>query len=181
METARPMDRLIIGDVGYGKTEVAMRAAFKAVMDGRQVAILSPTTILAYQHFESFCKRFAAFPAKIELLSRFRSTKEQKAVVEEAEKSNVDVLIGTHRVLSNDVKLPKLGLVVVDEEQRFGVATQREAKAAQEKGRCTDTLATPIPRTLNMSLLGMRDMSIIETPPRIDLAINTQVVQFLKA
>ena len=178
METARPMDRLIIGDVGYGKTEVAMRAAFKAVMDGRQVAILSPTTILAYQHFESFCKRFAAFPAKIELLSRFRSTKEQKSVVEQAEKSNVDVLIGTHRVLSNDVKLPKLGLVVVDEEQRFGVAHKEKLKQLKKKVDVLTLSATPIPRTLNMSLLGMRDMSIIETPPRDRLAINTQVVQF---
>jgi transcription-repair coupling factor (superfamily II helicase) len=122
METARPMDRLIIGDVGYGKTEVAMRAAFKAVMDGKQVAVLSPTTVLAYQHFETFCKRFAAFPAKIDLLSRFRSTKEQKLLVEETAKGDVDVVIGTHRILSNDVKMPKLGLVVVDEEQRFGVA-----------------------------------------------------------
>ncbi|HUR99368.1 MAG TPA: transcription-repair coupling factor [Pyrinomonadaceae bacterium] len=178
METARPMDRLIIGDVGYGKTEVAMRAAFKAVMDGKQVAILSPTTILAYQHYESFCKRFAAFPAKIDLLSRFRSSKEQKAVVEQAEKANVDVLIGTHRVLSNDVKLPKLGLVVVDEEQRFGVAHKEKLKQLKKKVDVLTLSATPIPRTLNMSLLGMRDMSVIETPPRDRLAINTQVVQF---
>ena len=178
METARPMDRLIIGDVGYGKTEVAMRAAFKAVMDGKQVAILSPTTILAYQHYETFSKRFAAFPAKIDLLSRFRSTKEQKAVVEQAEKAAVDVLIGTHRVLSNDVKLPKLGLVVVDEEQRFGVAHKEKLKQLKKKVDVLTLSATPIPRTLNMSLLGMRDMSVIETPPRDRLAINTQVVQF---
>ncbi len=129
METPAPMDRLIIGDVGYGKTEVAMRAAFKAVMDGKQAAILTPTTVLAYQHFESFSKRFAAFPVKIDLLSRFRSTKEQKSVVELAQKGDVDVLIGTHRILSNDVSLPKLGLVVVDEEQRFGVGTQGKAQA----------------------------------------------------
>ncbi|MEO6333548.1 MAG: transcription-repair coupling factor [Pyrinomonadaceae bacterium] len=178
METARPMDRLIIGDVGYGKTEVAMRAAFKAVMDGKQVAILSPTTVLAYQHYETFCKRFAAFPAKIDLLSRFRSSKEQKAVVEEAEKGNVDVVIGTHRVLSNDVKMPKLGLVVVDEEQRFGVAHKEKLKQLKKKVDVLTLSATPIPRTLNMSLLGMRDMSVIETPPRDRLAINTQVVQF---
>ncbi len=178
METAIPMDRLIIGDVGYGKTEVAMRAAFKAVMDGKQVAILTPTTILAYQHFESFRKRFAAFPAKIELLSRFRSTKEQKAVVEASEKGNVDVVIGTHRILSNDVKLPKLGLVVVDEEQRFGVAHKEKLKQLKKKVDVLTLSATPIPRTLNMSLLGMRDMSVIETPPRDRLAINTQVVQF---
>ena len=178
METALPMDRLIIGDVGYGKTEVAMRAAFKAVMDGKQVAILTPTTILAYQHFETFKQRFAAFPVSIELLSRFRSTKEQKSVVERTEKGEVDVLIGTHRVLSNDVKLPKLGLVVVDEEQRFGVAHKEKLKHLKKKVDVLTLSATPIPRTLNMSLLGMRDMSVIETPPRDRLAINTQVVQF---
>ncbi len=178
METPRPMDRLIIGDVGYGKTEVAMRAAFKAVMDGKQVAVLTPTTILAYQHFESFRRRFAAFPAKIELLSRFRSSNEQKAVVKAAETGDVDVIIGTHRVLSNDVKLPKLGLVVVDEEQRFGVAHKEKLKQLKKKVDVLTLSATPIPRTLNMSLLGMRDMSVIETPPRDRLAINTQVVQF---
>ena len=178
METAIPMDRLIIGDVGYGKTEVAMRAAFKAVMDGKQVAVLTPTTILAYQHFESFRKRFAAFPAKIDLLSRFRSSKEQKSVVESAEKGDVDVVIGTHRILSNDVKIPKLGLVVVDEEQRFGVAHKEKLKHLKKKVDVLTLSATPIPRTLNMSLLGMRDMSVIETPPRDRLAINTQVVQF---
>jgi transcription-repair coupling factor (superfamily II helicase) len=178
METLTPMDRLIVGDVGYGKTEVAMRAAFKAVMDSKQVAVLTPTTVLAYQHFESFKKRFAAFPVSIELLSRFRSPKEQKAVVEKAEKSELDILIGTHRILSNDVKLPKLGLVVVDEEQRFGVAHKEKLKQLKKKVDVLTLSATPIPRTLNMSLLGMRDMSVIETPPRDRLAINTQVVQF---
>jgi transcription-repair coupling factor (superfamily II helicase) len=178
METAVPMDRLVIGDVGYGKTEVAMRAAFKAVMDGKQAAILAPTTILAYQHYESFKKRFAAFPAKVELLSRFRSAKEQKSVVEAAGKSEVDILIGTHRILSQDVKLPKLGLVVVDEEQRFGVAHKEKLKQLKKKVDVLTLSATPIPRTLNMSLLGMRDLSVIETPPRDRLAINTQVVQF---
>ncbi|HKX84643.1 MAG TPA: DEAD/DEAH box helicase, partial [Pyrinomonadaceae bacterium] len=178
METPRPMDRLIIGDVGYGKTEVAMRAAFKAVMDGKQVAVLTPTTILAYQHYETFKRRFAAFPAKIDLLSRFRSTKEQKGVVEIAEKGDLDVLVGTHRILSTDVKLPKLGLVVVDEEQRFGVAHKEKLKHLKKKVDVLTLSATPIPRTLNMSLLGMRDMSVIETPPRDRLAINTQVVQF---
>ncbi|HJS51610.1 MAG TPA: transcription-repair coupling factor [Pyrinomonadaceae bacterium] len=178
METPRPMDRLIIGDVGYGKTEVAMRAAFKAVMDGKQVAILSPTTILAYQHYESFRKRFAAFPAKIDLLSRFRSKSEQKSVTETAKNGDIDVLIGTHRILSNDVSLPKLGLLVVDEEQRFGVAHKEKLKQLKKKVDVLTLSATPIPRTLNMSLIGMRDMSIIETPPRDRLAINTQVVQF---
>jgi transcription-repair coupling factor (superfamily II helicase) len=178
METPRPMDRLIIGDVGYGKTEVAMRAAFKAVMDGKQVAVLSPTTILAYQHFESFRKRFAAFPAKIDLLSRFRSKAEQKTVAETAKNGDVDVLIGTHRILSNDVSIPKLGLLVVDEEQRFGVAHKEKLKQLKKKVDVLTLSATPIPRTLNMSLIGMRDMSVIETPPRDRLAINTQVVQF---
>ena len=178
METPAPMDRLIIGDVGYGKTEVAMRAAFKAVMDGKQAAILTPTTVLAYQHFESFSKRFAAFPVKIDLLSRFRSTKEQRSVVELAQKGDVDVLIGTHRILSSDVSLPKLGLVVVDEEQRFGVAHKEKLKHLKKKVDVLTLSATPIPRTLNMSLLGMRDLSVIETPPRDRLAINTQVVQF---
>ena len=178
MQTAVPMDRLVVGDVGYGKTEVAMRGAFKAVMDNKQVAILTPTTVLAYQHAESFKKRFAAFPVKIELLSRFRSPKEQKSVVERAEKGEVDILIGTHRILSNDVKLPKLGLVVVDEEQRFGVAHKEKLKQLKKKVDVLTLSATPIPRTLNMSLLGMRDMSVIETPPRDRLAINTQVLQF---
>ena len=178
MQTAVPMDRLIVGDVGYGKTEVAMRGAFKAVMDNKQVAILAPTTVLAYQHFESFKQRFAAFPVKIELLSRFRSAKEQKEVVKAAEENKVDILIGTHRILSADVKLPNLGLVVVDEEQRFGVAHKERLKQLKKKVDVLTLSATPIPRTLNMSLLGMRDMSVIETPPRDRLAINTQVVQF---
>jgi transcription-repair coupling factor (superfamily II helicase) len=178
METPRPMDRLIIGDVGYGKTEVAMRAAFKAVMDGKQVAVLSPTTILAYQHYESFRKRFAAFPAKIDLLSRFRSKGEQKSVTDSAKNGDIDVLIGTHRILSNDVTLPKLGLLVVDEEQRFGVAHKEKLKQLKKKVDVLTLSATPIPRTLNMSLIGMRDMSVIETAPRDRLAINTQVVQF---
>lgn len=178
MENATPMDRLIIGDVGYGKTEVAMRAAFKAVMDGKQVAVLTPTTVLAYQHAETFKKRFSAFPVTIELLSRFRSSKEQKDVVEKTEKGSVDILIGTHRILSNDVKLPKLGLLIVDEEQRFGVAHKEKLKQLKKKVDVLTLSATPIPRTLNMSLLGMRDMSVIETPPRDRLAINTQVVQF---
>lgn len=178
MQTAIPMDRLLCGDVGYGKTEVAMRAAFKAVMDAKQVAILTPTTVLAYQHYDTFRKRFAAFPVKIELLSRFRTQKEQKAVVEQAEKGSIDILIGTHRILSNDVAVPKLGLVVVDEEQRFGVAHKEKLKKLKKKVDVLTLSATPIPRTLNMSLMGMRDMSVIETPPRDRLAINTQVVQF---
>ena len=178
METPTPMDRLIIGDVGYGKTEVAMRAAFKAVMDGKQVAVLTPTTVLSYQHFETFKKRFSAFPVKIEMISRFRSRAEQKEIVEITEKGDVDILIGTHRILSTDVKFSKLGLVIVDEEQRFGVAHKEKLKQLKKKVDVLTLSATPIPRTLNMSMMGMRDMSVIETPPRDRLAIHTQVVQF---
>jgi transcription-repair coupling factor (superfamily II helicase) len=178
MEEAVPMDRLLCGDVGYGKTEVAMRAAFKAVMEGKQVAVLTPTTVLAYQHFETFRQRFAAFPVKVELLSRFRSIKEQKTVVKRVESGEVDILIGTHRVLSKDVRFRDLGLVVVDEEQRFGVAHKERLKQLKKRVDVLTLSATPIPRTLNMSLMGLRDMSLIETPPRDRLAIQTQVVQF---
>jgi transcription-repair coupling factor (superfamily II helicase) len=177
METATPMDRLLCGDVGYGKTEVAMRAAFKAVMDGKQAAILTPTTVLAYQHFDTFRQRFAPFPVKIELLSRFRSAKEQRAVVKRVEGGEVDVVIGTHRMLSKDVGFRDLGLVVVDEEQRFGVAHKERLKQLKKRVDVLTLSATPIPRTLNMSLSGLRDMSLIETPPSDRLAIQTQVVQ----
>jgi len=177
METATPMDRLLCGDVGYGKTEVAMRAAFKAVMDGKQTAVLTPTTVLAYQHFETFRQRFAAFPVKVDLLSRFRSSKEQKDVVKRVEGGEVDVVIGTHRMLSKDVSFRDLGLVVVDEEQRFGVAHKERLKQLKKRVDVLTLSATPIPRTLNMSLSGLRDMSLIETPPSDRLAIQTQVVQ----
>jgi transcription-repair coupling factor (superfamily II helicase) len=178
MEEAVPMDRLLCGDVGYGKTEVAMRAAFKAVMEGKQVAVLTPTTVLAYQHFETFRTRFAAFPVRVELLSRFRSPKEQREVVKQVESGEIDILIGTHRILSKDVRFRDLGLVVVDEEQRFGVAHKERLKQLKKKVDVLTLSATPIPRTLNMSLMGLRDMSLIETPPRDRLAIQTQVVQF---
>jgi len=178
MEQDLPMDRLIVGDVGYGKTEVAMRAAFKAVMDNKQVVVLTPTTVLAYQHFETFKNRFAAFPVKIELLSRFRSKAEQKQILEAVEEGKIDILIGTHRIFSNDVKIPRLGLLVVDEEQRFGVAHKEKLKKMKKAVDVLTLSATPIPRTLNMALLGLRDISIIETPPRDRLAINTQIAQF---
>ena len=178
MEEPVPMDRLLCGDVGYGKTEVAMRAAFKSVMEGKQAAILTPTTVLAYQHYDTFRNRFAPFPVKVELLSRFRSSKEQKEVVKKIETGEVDVIIGTHRILSKDVQFKDLGLVVVDEEQRFGVAHKERLKHLKKKVDVLTLSATPIPRTLNMSLSGMRDMSLIETPPRDRLAIQTQVVQF---
>ena len=177
METPTPMDRLLCGDVGYGKTEVAMRAAFKAVMDGKQAAVLTPTTVLAYQHFDTFRQRFAPFPVKVELLSRFRSPKEQKDVTKRVESGEVDVVIGTHRMLSKDVSFRDLGLVVVDEEQRFGVAHKERLKQLKKRVDVLTLSATPIPRTLNMSLSGLRDMSLIETPPSDRLAIQTQVVQ----
>jgi transcription-repair coupling factor (superfamily II helicase) len=178
METPTPMDRLLCGDVGYGKTEVAMRATFKAVMEGKQAAVLTPTTVLAYQHFDTFRSRFAPFPMKIELLSRFRSPKEQKEVAKRLEAGDLDVVIGTHRMLSKDVRFRDLGLVVVDEEQRFGVAHKERLKQLKKRVDVLTLSATPIPRTLNMSLSGLRDMSVIETPPRDRLAIQTQVVQF---
>jgi len=178
MEQPTPMDRLLCGDVGYGKTEVAMRAAFKAVMEGKQAAVLTPTTVLAYQHYDTFRSRFAPFPVKIELLSRFRSAKEQKEVTKRVESGEIDVVIGTHRLLSKDVRFKELGIVVVDEEQRFGVAHKERLKHLKKRVDVLTLSATPIPRTLNMSLSGLRDMSLIETPPRDRLAIQTQVVQF---
>ncbi|MCI0490985.1 MAG: transcription-repair coupling factor, partial [Blastocatellia bacterium] len=178
MENAEPMDRLIVGDVGYGKTEVAMRAAFKSVMEGKQVALLAPTTVLVYQHFKTFQKRFGAFPMRIEMLSRFRTAKEQKEVIKNIEAGTVDIVVGTHRLLSKDIRFKDLGLLVVDEEQRFGVAHKERIKHMRKKVDVIAMSATPIPRTLNMSLAGLRDMSVIETPPRDRLAIQTHVVQF---
>jgi transcription-repair coupling factor len=178
MERAEPSDRLIVGDVGYGKTEVAMRAAFKAVMENKQVAVLAPTTVLTFQHFKTFQQRFAAFPVRIDMLSRFRTTKEQKETIKAIEEGRVDIIIGTHRLLSKDVKFKDLGLLIVDEEQRFGVAHKERIKQMRKKVDVIAMSATPIPRTLNMSLAGLRDMSIIETPPRDRLAIQTHVVPF---
>jgi transcription-repair coupling factor (superfamily II helicase) len=178
MERAAPMDRLLCGDVGYGKTEVAMRAAFKAVADSKQVAVLSPTTVLAFQHFETFKHRFAAFPVRIDMLSRFRSTAEQKKTLVDLEAGKVDIVIGTHRLLSKDVKFQDLGLLIVDEEQRFGVAHKERLKEMSKNVDALALSATPIPRTLHMSLVGLRDMSLIETPPRDRLAIQTVVAPF---
>ncbi len=172
------MDRLLCGDVGYGKTEVAMRAAFKAVQDGKQVAVLTPTTILSFQHFETFKKRFAQFPIKIEMISRFRTAKEQKEIVEQVETGRVDILIGTHRLLSKDIKFQDLGLLVVDEEQRFGVRHKERLKQMRKEIDVLAMSATPIPRTLHMSLVGLRDMSVIETPPKDRMAIQTVVAKF---
>jgi transcription-repair coupling factor (superfamily II helicase) len=178
MEQITPMDRLLCGDVGYGKTEVAMRAAFKAVQDGKQVAVLTPTTVLSFQHFETFKKRFSQFPIKIEMISRFRTPKEQKQIVEEVESGRVDVLIGTHRLLSKDIKFQDLGLLVVDEEQRFGVRHKERLKQMRKEIDVLAMSATPIPRTLHMSLVGLRDMSVIETPPKDRMAIQTVVAKF---
>jgi len=178
MEASSPMDRLLCGDVGYGKTEVAMRAAFKAVMDGKQVAFLAPTTVLALQHLKTLQARFAAFPVRIDMVSRFRSKAEQKATLEHLVNGRLDIIVGTHRLLSKDVKFHDLGLLVVDEEQRFGVAHKERLKQLRKNVDVLTMSATPIPRTLNMSLVGIRDMSVIETPPRDRIAIQTHVVKF---
>ncbi len=178
MESTQPMDRLLCGDVGYGKTEVAMRAAFKAVQDSKQVAVLTPTTVLSFQHFESFKKRFANFPVNVEMISRFRTPKEQKVILEKVEQGKVDILIGTHRVLSKDLKFQDLGLLVVDEEQRFGVRHKERLKQMRAAIDVLSMSATPIPRTLHMSLIGLRDMSVIETPPKDRMAIQTIVAKF---
>jgi len=178
MENARPMDRLVCGDVGYGKTEVAVRAAFKAVMDGMQVAVLVPTTVLAQQHFNTFRNRLAGFPVKVEMLSRFRSDRDQRRVAAEAATGNVDIVIGTHRLLQKDVAFKNLGLVIIDEEQRFGVGHKERLKQMRSQVDVLTLTATPIPRTLNMALTGIRDMSTIETPPEERLPIKTYVTEF---
>lgn len=178
MESERPMDRLLCGDVGYGKTEVAMRAAFKAVQDGKQVAVLTPTTILAFQHFETFKRRFSQFPINVEMISRFRTAKEQKAILERLEAGKIDILVGTHRLISQDIKFLDLGLLVIDEEQRFGVRHKEKLKQMRRAIDVLSMSATPIPRTLHMSLIGLRDMSVIETPPKDRMAIQTVVAKF---
>jgi transcription-repair coupling factor (superfamily II helicase) len=178
MEDLRPMDRLVCGDVGYGKTEIAVRAAFKAVMDGMQVAVLVPTTVLAQQHFTTFRQRLAGFPVKVEMLSRFRSDKDQRRIVADAVDGAVDIVIGTHRLLQKDVTFKNLGLVIIDEEQRFGVAHKERLKQMRSEVDVLTLTATPIPRTLNMALTGIRDMSTIETPPEERLPIKTYVTEF---
>ena len=178
MESTLPMDRLLCGDVGYGKTEVAMRAAFKAISDNKQVAALAPTTVLAFQHYETFKQRFAAFPVNIEMISRFRTAKQQKEILQKVEAGKVDILIGTHRLLSKDVKFADLGLLVVDEEQRFGVRHKERLKQMRKEVDVLTMSATPIPRTLHMSMVGLRDMSIIETPPKDRIAIQTVVASW---
>ncbi|MDI3316224.1 MAG: transcription-repair coupling factor [Bacillota bacterium] len=181
MERPRPMDRLLCGDVGFGKTEVALRAAFKAVMDGKQVAVLVPTTVLAQQHYVTFRQRLAGFPVRVEVLSRFRSTAEQEAILTATRRGEVDVLIGTHRLVQPDVAFKDLGLVIVDEEQRFGVEHKEFLKKLKSSVDVLTLTATPIPRTLHMSLAGIRDMSVIETPPAGRFPVETYVVEYDEA
>ncbi len=178
MQKAQPMERLLCGDVGYGKTEVALRAAFKAVLNSKQVAILVPTTILAQQHYNNTVERFSKYPAKIEMLSRFRSKGEQEKIIEDIRTGVVDVIIGTHRILSNDVKFKNLGLLIIDEEQRFGVKHKEKIKMLKEQVDVLTLSATPIPRTLHMSMIGIRDMSVIEDPPEDRYPIQTYVVEY---
>ena len=175
MEASRPMDRLLCGDVGYGKTEVALRAAFKAVMDGKQVAILVPTTVLAQQHYETFLQRLAAFPLKVEMLSRFRTPREQSSIVHGLTRGEIDIVVGTHRLISGDVQFKDLGLVVIDEEQRFGVTHKEHLKKLRTEVDVLTLTATPIPRTLYMALTGVRDISNLNTPPEERLPIVTHV------
>ncbi len=175
MERPSPMDRLICGDVGYGKTEVAMRAAFKAITDGKQVAVLVPTTVLAFQHQNTFRERFAPFPVRVEMLSRFRTRREQKQIASDLAAGKVDIVIGTHRLFSKDVQFRDLGLLVVDEEQRFGVTHKEKLKKMRQGVDSLTMTATPIPRTLHMSLSGIRDLSVIETPPKDRMAIQTHI------
>jgi len=178
MERERPMDRLVCGDVGYGKTEVALRAAFKAVMDGMQVAVLVPTTVLAQQHFTTFSQRLSAFPVKVELLSRFRSPREQQEVIQGLSNGSMDICIGTHRLLQKDVSFKNLGLVIIDEEQRFGVAHKERLKQLRKEVDVLTLSATPIPRTMHMALVGVRDMSTMETPPEERLPIKSYVAPY---
>lgn len=175
MQSTRPMDRLICGDVGYGKTEVALRAAFKAVMDNKQVAILVPTTVLAQQHYDTFRQRLTAFPVEVEMLSRFRTPSEQREIIKKLEKGNIDIIIGTHRLLSSDVQFKDLGLLIIDEEQRFGVTHKETLKKMRTEVDVLTLTATPIPRTLYMALTGVRDISTINTPPEERLPVNTYV------
>jgi len=178
MEKAKPMDRLVCGDVGYGKTEVAIRAAFKAVLDGKQVAVLVPTTVLAEQHFATFSQRLEAFPVRIEVLSRFRTPKEQQTILDGLANGSINICIGTHRLLQKDVGFKDLGLLIIDEEQRFGVAHKEHLKQMRQEVDVLTLSATPIPRTLHMSLVGVRDMSTMETPPEDRLPIKTYVAPY---
>jgi transcription-repair coupling factor (superfamily II helicase) len=178
MTRAKPMDRLVCGDAGFGKTEVALRAAFVAVMDGRQVAVLVPTTILAEQHWNNFLNRFKEYPVRIEMVSRFRSARENRKTIEDVRKGVVDIVIGTHRLLQDDVEFPKLGLLIIDEEHRFGVADKERIRRLRKLVEVMTLTATPIPRTLHMAMLGIRDLSVIQTAPPDRQSVRTFVAHF---
>lgn len=178
MESTKPMDRLVVGDVGFGKTEVALRAAFKAASEGKQTAIIAPTTVLAYQHHRNFKSRLEGFPFKVAMMSRLVEKNDQKKILKDVAEGNVDIVVGTHRLLSSDVKFHNLGLLVIDEEQRFGVNHKEKIKMLKHQVDVITLTATPIPRTLNLALMGIRDLSIIETPPENRLSVKTEIVPF---
>lgn len=177
MESSKPMDRLLVGDVGFGKTEVALRAAFKAIQDNKQVAFLVPTTILAQQHYETIQDRFKDFPVNTAMLSRFQTPVESKEIIEGLKNGKIDLVVGTHRILSQDVKFKNLGLLIVDEEQRFGVKHKEKLKQLKANIDVLTLTATPIPRTLHMSMVGVRDLSVMETPPQNRYPIQTYVME----
>ncbi|MGB1093046.1 MAG: DEAD/DEAH box helicase, partial [Oceanobacter sp.] len=178
MCSARPMDRLVCGDVGFGKTEVAMRAAFMAVQSGKQVAVLVPTTLLAQQHYQNFADRFADWPVKVDVLSRFRSAKDTQKALQSMLEGKTDIVVGTHKLLQKDVEFEHLGLLIIDEEHRFGVQQKERVKSLRSEVDILALTATPIPRTLNMSMAGIRDLSIIATPPAKRLSVKTFVRQY---
>ena len=178
MDKESLVDRLICGDVGYGKTEIAIRSAFKAVMDGMQVAILVPTTVLAQQHYETFSERLSAYPVNIDVLSRFRSERIQSNILDGLKHGSIDICIGTHRLVQKDIGFKNLGLVIIDEEQRFGVEVKERLKSLRSTVDILTMSATPIPRTLHMSLVGIRDFSVINTPPENRLPIKTYVMEY---
>src|SRR5699024_1372218 len=181
MESIKPMDRLLCGDVGYGKTEVALRAIFKAISEGKQAAFLVPTTILAQQHFQTMQERFQDYPIEIGLLSRFRTAKQQRETIEGLQNGTIDIVVGTHRLISKDISFKDLGLLVVDEEQRFGVKHKEKIKQMKTNVDVLTLTATPIPRTLHMSMLGIRDLSVIETPPDNRFPVQTYVMEYNRA
>lgn len=177
MELERPMDRLLVGDVGFGKTEVAMRAAFKAINDGKQVAVLVPTTVLAEQHYSTMTERFVNFGVNVAVLSRFQTKVQQEEILAKLRKGRIDLIIGTHRLLSKDIEFFDLGLMIIDEEQRFGVKHKERLKSLKSQVDVLTLTATPIPRTLHMSMLGIRDLSVIETPPTNRYPVQTYVME----
>ena len=177
MESSRPMDRLLCGDVGYGKTEVALRAAFKAVMDSKQVAVLAPTTVLVMQHFNTFCERMKKYPIRVAEISRFKTKKEQTKIIKQLKSGEIDIIIGTHRLLGQDIEFKDLGLLVVDEEQRFGVKHKERIKELKNNVDVLTLSATPIPRTLHMSMINIRDMSVLTEPPENRFPVRTIVME----